>query len=216
MIYKPRWGGRPRPRRPPWSGYTLKIMNRPLLMFVLAACPALCHAQIPAGSWDNADRQVVRLQPKAFPELPSNLRAELERRGCTIPQVPPQVSMIAGRQNVIKGEFSKPGQTDWAVLCSIGRVSSILIFWNGSVLKPAEIERAPDQDRLQGWGGDKIVYSRAITPVGAKFITEHYNAYGGENPPPLDHQGIDDAFVGKASVVLYLYRGKWLHLSGAD
>jgi hypothetical protein len=181
-------------------------------MLVLAASTALCRAQIPASSWENADRQVVRLSPKAFPELPSNLRADLERRGCTIPQVP----MIDGRQNVIKGEFSKTGQTDWAVLCSIDRISSILIFWNGSNLKPAEIETAPDQDRLQGWGGDKIVYSRAITPVGTKFITEHYNAYGGEKPPPLHHQGIDDAFVGKASVVLYLYRGKWLHLSGAD
>ena len=130
----------------------------------------------------------------------------------TIPQVP----MINGRQNVIKGEFSKPGQTDWAVLCSIGRVSSILIFWNGSDLKPAEIERTPDLDHLQGWGGDKIVYDRAITPVGKKYIMQHYKAYGGEKPPPLDHQGIDDAIVGKASVVLYLYRGKWLHLSGAD
>ncbi len=187
-------------------------MNRPQLVLVLAACAALCRAQTPASMWEKADHQVVRLSPKAFPELPSNLRVVLERRGCTIPQVP----MIEGRQNVIKGEFSKAGQTDWAVLCSVGRVSSILIFWNGSVLKPADIEKTADLDHLQSWGGDKIVYSRAITPVGAKYITEHYDAYGGEKPPLMDHQGIDDAFVGKASVVLYLYRGKWLHLSGAD
>jgi hypothetical protein len=187
-------------------------MNRPLLVLVFAASTALCRAQIPASIWENANRQVVRLSPKAFPELPSNLRVELERRGCTIPQV----SMIHGRQNVIKGEFTKTGQTDWAVLCSIDRISSILIFWNGSNLKPAEIEGAPDLNHLQGWGGDKIVYDRVIKPVGTKFIMEHYNAYGGEKPPSLDHQGIDDAFVGKASVVLYLYRGKWLHLSGAD
>jgi hypothetical protein len=32
----------------------------------------------------------------------------------------------------------------------------------------------------------------------------------------MDHQGIDDAFVGKASVALYFYRGMWLQLSGAD
>ncbi len=188
------------------------IMTRPQLVLVLAACAAVCRAQIPASSWENADRQVVRLSPKAFPELPGNLRADLERRGCTIPQVP----MIDGRHNVIKGEFSKAGQTDWAVLCSIDRVSSILIFWNGSVLKPADIEKSADLDHLQGWGGDKIVYSRAITPVGTKYILEHYNAYGGEKPPSLDHQGIDDAFVGKASVVLYLYREKWLRLSGTD
>jgi hypothetical protein len=187
-------------------------MNRPLLVLFFAAGATLCRAQSPPSVWESADRQMVRLSPKAFPELPSNLRADLERRGRTIPQVP----MINGRHNVIKGEFSKSGQTDWAVLCSIDRVSSILIFWNGSDLKPAEIEKAPDQDRLQGWGGDKIVYSRAITSVGAKYITEHYDAYGGETPPPMDHKGIDDAFYGKASVVVYLYREKWLHLSGAD
>lgn len=133
-------------------------------MLVLAASAALCRAQVPQRSWENANRQTVRLPPKAFPELPSNVRAELERRGCTIPQVP----MINGRQNVIKGEFSKPGQTDWAVLCSIDRVSSILIFWNGSNLKPADIEKTADLNHLQGWGGDKIVYDRAIKPVGAK------------------------------------------------
>jgi hypothetical protein len=44
----------------------------------------------------------------------------------------------------------------------------------------------------------------------------HYDAYGSVKPPPIDHQGIDDAFAGKASVVLYFYRGKWLELTGAD
>jgi hypothetical protein len=45
---------------------------------------------------------------------------------------------------------------------------------------------------------------------------EHYKAYGGEKPPAIDHEGINDLFYGKASEVLYFYRGKWLHLTGAD
>ncbi len=61
-----------------------------------------------------------------------------------------------------------------------------------------------------------MVYSRAITPAGKAYITQQYKAYGGAPPPPIDHQGINDAFVGKASVVNYLYRGKWLQLAGAD
>lgn len=124
--------------------------------------------------------------------------------------------MIDGRHNVIKGEFLKPGQTDWAVLCSVGRVSLILVFWNGSETNPAQIATRDDLDRLQGWGGDKIVYSSAIAPVGREYILEHYRAYGGEKPPEIDRQGINDLDFGKASVVLYFYRGKWLHLSGAD
>ena len=174
-----------------------------------------CAAQVPTISesmWETADRQVVRLNPTAFPELPENLEAALQRRGCTIPQVP----MIDGRHNVIRGEFLKPGQTDWAVLCSVGRVSSILAFWNGSETSLAEIAKRKDLDRLQGWVGDKIVFSSPISPVGREYILEHYRAYGGEKPPAIDHQGINDMFYGKGSEVLYFYRGRWLHLTGAD
>jgi hypothetical protein len=166
-----------------------------------------------AGSCLAQSDGVVRLNPAGFPNLPRNLAAEVQRRGCTVPQVP----MIDGLHNVIKGEFAKPGQTDWAVLCSVDRVSSILIFWNGVETNPAEIARQPDSYRIQSWtGNDNMAYSRNITPVGQASIMEHYNAYGGEKPPSMDHQGIDDAFVGKASEVLYFYQGKWLHLSGAD
>ena len=183
-----------------------------LLVACIAAC---CPAQIPITpqrAWDVADRDVVRLSPAHFRELPTNLVAELQRRGCTIPQVP----MVDGLHNVINGEFAKPGQTDWAVLCSVNRISSILVFWNGSEKNPAEVERGKDIDLLQGWGDDKIVYSRKISPVGNGYIMEHYAAYGGEKPPPLDHKGVDDAFYGKASVVRYFNRGKWLRLTGAD
>jgi hypothetical protein len=142
---------------------------------------------------ETADQQVVRLSPTAFPELPKNLLAELQRRGCTIPQL----SNMEGRQNVIKGEFAKPGQTDWAVLCSIGRISSIRVFWNASAINPGRIAEMKDIDRLQGAGGDKIVYSRAITPVGKAAIMKYHAGFGGPQPPPIDHQGIDDGSGGK-------------------
>ena len=164
--------------------------------------------------WEEADRAVVRLAPDAFPELPAGLVTDLMRRGCTIPQVPLRE---AGKlQNVIRGEFAKPGQTDWAVLCSVKRVSSILVYWNGSATNVSEIEKRKDMDQLQGWGGTRIIYDRHLASVGPAYIREHYQAYGGPQPPPLDHQGIDDQIWGKASVVLYFYQDKWLHLTGAD
>ena len=173
-----------------------------------------CQAQLPEDlrrRFEKADREIVRLPPSAFPELPANLAAELQRRSCSIPQAFPEK-----RHNVIRGQFAKPGQTDWAVLCSVNSVSTILVFWNASEKNPAEIARMADIDRLQSDVGDKIVYSRAISPVGESFILQHYQAYGGPQPPPLDHQGIDDAFVEKASVVLYFHQGKWLTLTGSD
>jgi len=40
-----------------------------------------------------------------------------------------------------------------------------------------------------------------ISAVDRKFILRHYRAYGGPNPPPIDHNGIDDSFLEKASVI---------------
>jgi len=72
--------------------------------------------------------RTVRLPPTAFSGLPQNLIQELQRRGCMIPQTFPQDD----KSNVVKGTFEKPGQTDWAVLCSTKGSTSLLMFWNGS------------------------------------------------------------------------------------
>jgi hypothetical protein len=193
--------------------YTETMSRTWLILAVATVLPGAAQGPgISETMWAAADRQVVRLSPTAFPELPGNLMTALQRRGCSIPQVP----MMDGRNNIVKGELLKPGQTDWAALCSVGGVSSILVFWNGSETNPAEIAKRKDTDRLQSWTGDRIVFSWAIAPVGRQYILEHYRAYGGEKPPPIDHQGINDIFYGKASEVLYFYRGRWLHLTGAD
>jgi hypothetical protein len=73
-----------------------------------------------------------------------------------------------------------------------------------------------DRNFLQGITANEIGFSRGITPVRKDFIMRHYDAYGGLKPPPIDHQGIDDAFIEKASVTWYFQGGKWLRLTGAD
>ena len=156
--------------------------------------------------------RIVRLSPTAVRELPANLAKELQRRGCTIPQE--QYSRKTN--NVIRGEFAKRGQKDWAVLCSIKGVSTILVFWNGSEKNPAALAPLEDRIFIQAFKKDQFSYSRGITPVGRDFIRLHHDAYGGVTPPPIDHQGIDDAFIEKASVVWYFYNGRWLKLSGSD
>ena len=183
------------------------------MLVSLPSATAPCQpAQEATGTFREADLQVTRLEPSAFSELPGNIRRELEHRGCTIPQI------WGDRKphNVIKGEFTRKGQTDWAVLCSLNRVSSILIFQNASEQNPSELAREADIEKLQGVGGDVIGYSRAISSVGRQFILDHYHVYGGPKPPKIDHQGIDDAFVGKASVVHYFDAGAWLQLTGTD
>jgi hypothetical protein len=172
----------------------------------------LMLAWFQGNSWDQANREVVRLAPSRFKQLPRELIQELERRGCTVPQI--RGSRQPG--NVIRGEFLKKGQSDWAVLCSVNLKSSILVFAGGSPGNPGIIADGEDLNMLQAFGEGQIGYSRQIVPVGEKYILDHYRAYGGPKPPPIDHLGINDAFVEKGSTVLYFYQGKWLHLTGAD
>ncbi|MGB7211371.1 MAG: hypothetical protein WBC97_01980 [Gemmatimonadales bacterium] len=44
----------------------------------------------------------------------------------------------------------------------------------------------------------------------------HATDFDGPTPPRPLHDGIDDAFAGKGSVVLYWHRGVWVKLLGAD
>jgi hypothetical protein len=192
------------------------VVRRFWLALSIAAI-ASAQAPISPAQWDEAGRQVLRLPPNAFTQLPAKIIADLNRRGCTIPQAFEGIRLEkSGPHNVIKGEFAKPRQTDWAVLCSVNRVSSILIFWSGSVADVSEIEQREDIHYLEGTWDNRIVYTRLITPVGAQFIKERAAGNGGPEPPPLDHQGINDAMLEKASMVQYFYNGGWMRLSGDD
>jgi hypothetical protein len=122
--------------------------------------------------FDEAERRIVRIAPSAFPGLPENLAKEMERLGCTIPQ-----TYTLHPNNAVQGEYSKPGQKDWAVLCSIKGTSSILVFWNGSEKNPAELNPREDRNYLQSSSDNEIVYSRAISSVGRDLIMRHFEAY---------------------------------------
>jgi hypothetical protein len=158
------------------------------------------------------ESHIIRLQPSAFAQFPTQVVRALLEQGCTIPQsfVDPQP------HNVVQGELRRKGQMDWAVLCSRDGHSSILVFGNSSPTRITEISRRSDGIFVQGIGGGKLGYSRRIGIVGKQFIIEHYRAYGGPEPPRIDHQGIDDAFLEKASVIHYYHGGRWLELTGAD
>ena len=84
--------------------------------------------------------------------------------------------------------------------------TSLLLFWNGSAANSVELGKNPDNP------GRIDLFIRSVD---RKFIMDHYRAYGGPKPPPIDHQGIESGGE-TASVVLCYYRGKWLKLQGAD
>lgn len=181
-------------------------------MGVLVSCGLALpvHGQTP--DWAAAAGAIRRLPPSSFSQ-PRAVRDALNERGCTIPQ-----SFYPEHpHNVVSGAFARQGQRDWAVLCSVKGRSAILIFWAGRAIPgPAELGPADDADFLQGIGNDKIGYSREIGRADMAWIREHAEAYGGPLPKRLDHDGVNDAFVEKASHVFYYEDGSWQALAGSD
>jgi len=154
-------------------------------------------------------RMVASLYGNAL--LPPGVSAALRGRGCAMPEPgqagPPRSS--------VRGEFVEKGVMSWAVLCGRDRSSSILVFHDEQDGQPEEI--AQRRDEVRPAGGDSAGrYQREIGSADAKSIMDRYRTYGGSEPPPLDHAGIDDGFQEKASVVWYRYQGKWRQLTGSN
>jgi hypothetical protein len=161
---------------------------------------------------DGAIGKIRRLPAQAFPELPPAIASVLRARNCRVPQ--PSGDGVP--RNVIQGEFFSKGESGWAVLCSVDNSTTLLVFRNGRDTNPDRVSTSEDRINIQGLHGDNIGYSREITAPGREFMIRHYRAYGGPEPPPIDHQGIDDAFLEKASITWSFHDGKWLRLQGAD
>jgi hypothetical protein len=167
----------------------------------------------PATEWTRADAETVRLPPVRIAGLPSVVRAELDRRGCSIPQ--PFSAKADRPENAIRGHFTSPAAIDWAVLCSRQRRSSVLVFRGGGVEKIDELAAEDDISRLQVTGPGQIGYSRAISASPPSDIRQR-NPHADPPLPVLDHDGIHDAFIGKASVAWYWSGTTWMRLAGAN
>lgn len=163
--------------------------------------------------WDRAVHEIRRLPPAAFSAILSrSMLKELESQGCTIPQ-----SYSSRRpHNVIQGRFAHSAQVDRAVLCSRAEASRIVVFWGGRARCASEIAAAPDKDALQVVEPGRILYSRRIAVATREYIVSRNSPRGESGLPHIDHEGINDLFIGKASVVHYCERGKWMRLRGAD
>lgn len=156
-------------------------------------------ALLAVGAWSLCVQAepIVRLVPAAFSKLPSAVRTGLVRNGCTVPQ-----SFLAnGPENAIFGSFTRIGAREWAVLCSVNGVSSILIF-NARYQEPvSRIAECSDDTYVQVIGEGLTGFSRRISAVSA---------------PTFGLTAIDDAFLDKASTVWVRSGRIWLETPGAD
>jgi hypothetical protein len=155
---------------------------------------------VPEIAWRAS--QIQRLAPGEFRWLSEGISGELTRRGCEIPQV---------------WSAKAPGNVIVAAMCSRNGQSTILIFENSSSNRVRELEPRTDEDFMQGTGGTPaVVFSRAIGTATPGRIVEALVRHKRTDHPPLTHDGIEDAFVEKASVIWYWHDGKWVQLPGSD
>ena len=164
--------------------------------------------------WARADTMVVRLPPSAFPKLPPAVRAVLQRRGCTIPQS----FQATAPENVVRGEFLKRGQQDWAVLCSCELVSRVLIIRGDTGAVVDSLAEEPDVGRLQVVAASQVGYSRVIATAPAKQVRVYLSQDGA---PAIArggtlHDGIFDVFLEKGAEVFYSDNGTWVTIAASD
>lgn len=146
--------------------------------------PVMCHYRI-------------RLLPvSSFPQLPAIVAQQLDEKGCMIPQT----YEAHEPENVIHGSFEKQESSDWAVLCSISRVTTLYVFFQSNLANPIALRHQPDTEWL-----------------GVEWSLDYGSAWGIATRPArlmpvtmrADHAGIDDSFVEKSTTVHYFNNGQW-------
>src|SRR5262245_19367267 len=156
------------------------------------------------------------LSPGDLSALPAGIKQELDKMGCRIPQ-----AYEAQPNNAVQGEFARKGQKDWAVLCSKGGSSKLLIFWGGPAKCPDPGRVAADQEFLQSQNDQKpgaadprdphatLYFSRMIAVLNAEDTKGQFAARGGKKLAP-DHDGIEESIpLEQSSIVHYCANGRW-------
>lgn len=184
---------------------------RVVVWLVVKAAPHAVEARA-QDPWDTAEQRIRRLPADSFPGLPEGVREAMHRLRCAVPQG----SDLEHPHSVVAGRFATVDQVDWAFLCSVGGISSIYVLWGGEERCETPVSPAEDRAFLQGLGEGSIGFSRRLMTVDRDRMLSYANAFGGPPVPEVWHQGLEDYFEGKASVVLLCVDGEWITLAGID
>ncbi|MCF7800721.1 MAG: hypothetical protein K9N34_01760 [Candidatus Marinimicrobia bacterium] len=153
---------------------------------------------------------IVYFSPNEFPKLPTAIGSYLTRNGYTIPQT----FIEKQPHNVISGSILKNGVNNWAILASHEGESKILVFETDTTQAPLILAARRDLGYVQTIDNGKKGYSRYISianPADVKRSRKHKI-----ESVPIDHDGIEDAFIEKGSDVWYFNDGEWIRHLGAD
>lgn len=202
------------PRRPISAGLAMERSIKHLVKSVSTGRAALTavllfHAPMataqPTGP---STHSVSRLAPAMFPKLPASVRHGLEIRRCRVPQ--PWGARAP--TNVIHGSFTTPRATEWAILCSVSDTSQILIYRTALHRTARLVDSllpASDLGWMQGIGDSAWGYSRLLQTLAFRKIRAWRRDVDGRAfPQPIDHDAIQQVFMGKAAEAFYYVAGE--------
>jgi hypothetical protein len=189
--------------------------------YLIAAALLLRANSAPAQAGPSPD-SVRRLPPAALLTLPVVIRRDLEVRRCLVPQLRDGGAI----GNVVQGAFTAAKATEWAVLCSVRDTSQILIYridaghrigTGRSARLVDSLLPAADVGWMQGIGGGRWGFSRLLRTMPLRNIRAWRRDVDGHAiPQPIDHDAVEQLFVGKAAEAFYYAAGRWYRRITAD
>jgi hypothetical protein len=189
----------------------------------ISFCPSLLLPQGSVYAALNTSSSVVidghptpylirHLPLSSFPDLPAAIRAQLNLRGCLIPQ-----TYEAHRpENVVHASLERPGSSDWAVLCFAQGTVSLLVFFGNGSSQPYTLASAPETARLQTHDLSGVLgFNWGIDPASPQDV--HDAQLGMRRPPPrIDHDALADTLVDRRTVYHFYLKSAWIVLEMQD
>lgn len=155
---------------------------------------------------------VEHLPASSFPALPAGVAAELNRRGCLIPQT----YEAHGPENVIHGSFRRPGESDWAALCSAHGTVSLLVFFEGASESPAVLATAAETARLElNNATGKLEFDWGIDVASPEQVHEAQSEMR-RRPARLDHDAVADSIIDGPTVYRFYAGNAWTNVATND
>jgi hypothetical protein len=156
--------------------------------------------------------RIRRLPVSSFPELPTAIAAQLDQRGCMIPQ-----TYQAHRpENVVHASLERAGSSDWAILCSAHGTVSLLVFFASAASDPATLASGLETQHLQVRDGSGALgFNWGIDPATPETV--HQAQIGMANRPPrLDHDALADSVIDHSTVYRIYREHAWTVTPTAD
>jgi len=147
--------------------------------------------------------------------LPAAVAAELNRRGCLIPQT----YEAHGPENVIHGSFKRAGEKDWAALCSVHGTVSLLVFFDGTEASPEVLLSAAETARLGPTPASGLLGMLAFDwgiDVATPETVHEAQSQMRRRPARLDHDAIADANVDGPTIYRFYTGNAWKMIETSD